>query len=161
MINLNSYTMSNKKQFQILRNIVAVSRIVIGIFGLWPYAIQETGRQRRIEYNFLKLVYSLVFPLVVIYSYYTFGVKIFRSSGVTFVQSNTLQVITGVYTVAVIIGFLSSYAEQHFKYHQRKLAYCKCNEIIELLKGKRHSLVYNHIRVSSFILQPNLTRMWI
>lgn len=128
--------LSNRKHFKILESTVIVIHFVIQLFGFWPYSVDKTNR-RHIKYNFLKFIYSLVFPMAVVYSYYTFGVGILQTPTKTasLMHSRTLGAISAVYALTSIFGFLSTYIEQHFKYGKRKMIYRKWIEIFEFIKS--------------------------
>lgn len=124
--------MSSGKQLLILRKFFAFSYFVTQVFGLWPYNIDRTTR-----YNFSKFIYSIVLPLLTLYIYYTFGLTklvLMQSGSSNYVQSKTMNMITDLYAIFIIVSYISMYVGQHFKFEISKSAYLKCVEVMNLLE---------------------------
>lgn len=117
-----------KNQFRILRKVLALIYFVIQIFGLWPYTVVD-NTTRHIKYNFFKFVYSIVFPFIVVYSFYTFGIAMLQSQeSAALVLSKTMKSATALSSIIIAISYLSIYIGQHITFSKTKSFYCKCTE---------------------------------
>lgn len=125
--------MSNKYQLLILRKLVVFMYFFIQLFGLWPYNIDNITHH--IQYNLFKLIYSIVLPVIVLYAYLILGMLVLaKSFSKAYVQSQTLEAITAIYTLIIISSYISLYVGQHLTFNKRKSIYSKCIEVIELLQ---------------------------
>lgn len=148
--------MSQKYQFSILRKIFSCTYFVIQLFGLWPYSIDNSTRH--IKYNFFKFIYSIVMPVAVLHNYVVFGKTYVQASKSTlYFSSETMETITYLYALVIIVSYISLYVEQHLTLNKMKSVYFKCLEVIELLKkypnksvDLKKYLVYFFIKTIAF-----------
>lgn len=144
--------MPSEKQIRILKNILTVTYSVTQLFGLWPYTINNTTR--RIQYNFYKLIYSIVLPCIVLHNYYAYGVSnlnFTRSKSSKLVHGKTMKLISELYAVIVVSSYALLYAGQHLKFAVSKAVYLKCVDIIELLKSFPNDIDFRKYFVNFFI----------
>lgn len=139
--------MSNKYQFIVLRKILSSMHFFIQLFGLWPYKINNSSRD--MKYSPLKVVYSIVVPVLVLYTYFTFARSFLaKSRRNIFFQSQTMEVITSLYSIIIILSYGSLYVKQHLTFNKTKLVYLKCLDIIELVK----EYPYENVDLRKYIL---------
>lgn len=125
--------MSNKSQIKILKNILAVTYFVAQVLGLWPFNINMSSRC--IKYNFFKLIYSIVLPFIVLYSYYTFGILTLSASRSTNVlHSSIMEILPDFYCIIIMLSYILLCVGQHLKFEILKMVFLKCVEIVDLLQ---------------------------
>lgn len=156
--------MADRKQIQILGKLLSFTYFVTQVFGLWPYAIDKTTR--RIRYNFFKLIYSAILPVIVMYIYYTFGVVnvvLAKSTSYNFIHSKTINLVTHYFSILIVVSYVLLYVGQHFKFEISKSAYLQCKEVLTIFSHRHVDLTpfFGHIFIKTIVFDTfGLLMLW-
>ncbi len=120
-------------QVKILSKILATTYFVTQIFGLWPYIVDTATHH--IKYNRFKLIYSIIFPAIILWCHHIFGVEKLESSrSSNVINSQTMDFLVHLIGILPVISLTQLYVGQHLQFGSSKSVYLKCVEVVELLK---------------------------
>lgn len=112
----------------------AVISLVAKFFGLCPYAIDKTTNG--LSYHYIRTIYSIIFFIVVLFSYCSFGPGTLNSSEQTVqIPSDTMEVLIQLLVYVMIVTFIQLYVGIHFKFGAIKWAYQNCLKVVPLLES--------------------------
>ncbi len=126
--------MSIEHQAKILKKFLIVTYFVTQIFGFWPYYVDPTNRH--IKYNRLKFVYSILLPLIITYSHYSYAIAILASLTDAKIHSETLRIVTVFHSMFITFCFFVLYIRQLLTFRNAKSLYFKYTRVSKSQRGK-------------------------
>lgn len=129
--------MSMEYELKILRKTLIVIYFLTQILGLWTYDVNKDTLH--IKNNPFKLIYSTILPCVILFNYWKFGIAILASPGEVdakiLIHSKILGVAAALYSVIIIVCYVTLYVQQHLTFRKRKSVIVKMVSVVELLKS--------------------------